>query len=186
MYYCFFDGGSRGNPGQAACGIHIRHGNKVLHEDSKFLGVLTNNQAEYEGLLFLLRYIKDHIPEGETLDISGDSQLVIYQVTGKYGTFDPKLRPLLQQVQQLLSELKHSIAFKCVPRTENANADKLVNMELDKRVKAAEQTHTITKSSLEKHVKYLNALQEIKRRCALSEPLTRGELIKLCDEALRE
>ncbi|MBP6989672.1 ribonuclease HI family protein, partial [Candidatus Shapirobacteria bacterium] len=80
----FTDGGARGNPGIAGYGIYIEDENKkTLFEEAKFLGVKTNNEAEYLGLIGALTWIEENKIESE-IEINSDSQLLVRQMQGKY------------------------------------------------------------------------------------------------------
>ena len=129
------DGRSRGNPGLAAAGIvfHDDHG-QVLKSFSKFLGITTNNQAEYQALVLALQYLKEHLsyfsPVAE-LRAYLDSELIVHQLNGLYKIKHPDIRPLSLQVFSLLEQLPFKVTFTHVPRSQNSDADLLVNQELD-------------------------------------------------------
>ncbi len=144
----FTDGGARGNPGPAACGVIIKDGqNKVIARHAKYLGVRTNNQAEYEGVLLALTEAqKFGLPrrsplidgvetEGKAgkieLDFYLDSELVVNQLKGSYKVKDADLQKLFVKIWNLSQSFK-KITYTYVPRAMNAMADRLVNEELDK------------------------------------------------------
>jgi ribonuclease HI len=123
------DGGARGNPGPAAAAAVLRTpGGDVLDEASEFLGVATNNVAEYRGLLLGLARAK---ALGATeVEVVNDSELVAKQLNGQYKVRHPAMRPLyLDAMQALRGFARWSI--RSVPRAENADADALVNQALD-------------------------------------------------------
>lgn len=131
MYTLFSDGGSRGNPGPAAYGFVIYDpAGEVLAEKSEYIGVTTNNQAEYQGIVAALEGVKD-------LNISGpltcklDSQLVVRQINGIYKMKNADLKPWLDKVRGLVAELPYKTTFVDVPREQNKHADRLVNVALD-------------------------------------------------------
>ena len=127
------DGASRGNPGHAAIGVVIEddQGGK-LRTFHRYMGVATNNEAEYQALIDGLKAIAEWKPD--RVEIFLDSKLVVEQVKGQYRVRDAKLQPLHQRVTGLLEgfqewEIRH------VERENNKGADKLANMALDERVK---------------------------------------------------
>jgi ribonuclease HI len=127
------DGASRGNPGPAAAGVVVRDltNNKNIHEAGYLLGQSTNNVAEYNGLirgLDVVLRIKD-AATGE-VHIHSDSQLMVRQVTGEYRMKSEDLRPLLQQANTRLRQLK-GWTIDHVLRDKNQRADELANMALD-------------------------------------------------------
>jgi ribonuclease HI len=128
------DGGSRGNPGPAACAFIIECGGKIIHKESKYLGKATNNIAEYKGVLLALQWIKLH----ERFFLRGvitfflDSELIVKQLNGLYRVKDEKLRELFYQTTSLFKKGNLKIIFKNIPRSKNKIADFLVNEELDK------------------------------------------------------
>lgn len=127
----YSDGGSRGNPGPAAfaflvCSID---GN-VLRQGAKFLGVMTNNEAEYLGLLAALQVARQM--EGDEVIVTMDSELVVKQVRGEYRMKAANLAPLLEEVRKLSQEFR-SFQIRHVRREDPmiSRADALVNQELD-------------------------------------------------------
>lgn len=129
IIYC--DGGSRGNPGLAGIGVYIPQFNK---EYSKFLGETTNNEAEYQAVIFALKKIK-HLIGGEKaekseIEIRTDSELIVNQLNGKYKIKEKSLIPFFIEIWNLKQDFG-DIKFIHVPREENKKADWLVNKELD-------------------------------------------------------
>jgi ribonuclease HI len=123
------DGGARGNPGPAAAAAVVSTPDgDVLDEASEFLGVATNNVAEYRGLLLGLATAK---ALGATeVEVVNDSELVAKQINGEYKVKHPAMRPLyLDAIEALRAFERWSI--RSVPRAENAAADALVNQALD-------------------------------------------------------
>lgn len=124
------DGGSRGNPGPAAGGIVVRRDDgQLLLEAAYFFGEQTNNAAEYMALLKALERVE---PLGRpAIDIVSDSELLVRQITGEYRVKSPTLAALYEQVQvRLLRVGRWSIRH--VKREQNARADALANMALDR------------------------------------------------------
>jgi ribonuclease HI len=125
----FSDGGSRGNPGEAACGVVIcdGDGNELLRR-AKRLGRLTNNQAEYEGVIYALELAGQL--GAKKLEIRMDSELVVRQLEGRYKVKNEGLKPYHRRACDLVGEFQ-SVALTHIRRTDNKEADKLVNAALD-------------------------------------------------------
>jgi len=123
----YTDGGSRGNPGPSALGVVIEDENgKILKEYSRYLGEATNNQAEYEAVIFALQKAKQlKIKE---LEIRTDSELIGKQFMGKYKIKDPDLQQLFIKAWNLRLDYDRA-DIKIIPRERNKKADKLVNQE---------------------------------------------------------
>jgi ribonuclease HI len=123
------DGGARGNPGPAAaaCVVSSPDG-EVLATRSQLLGETTNNFAEYQALLLGLRCAAEL--GAREIELVGDSELIARQLTGAYKVKNAALRPLHRAaLEQLAAFDRWSI--RTVPRSENADADALVNAALD-------------------------------------------------------
>lgn len=125
----YTDGGSRGNPGPGALGVvFIDQNGKILKEYSHYLGETTNNQAEYEAIIFALQKAKQlKIKE---LEIRTDSELIGRQLLGEYKIKDSNLQPLFIKAWNLRLDYD-KVNLKIIPREQNKAADKLVNIELD-------------------------------------------------------
>ena len=124
------DGGARGNPGPAGVGALIQDAEgRVLAELSEFLGIQTNNFAEYSGLLATLDFA---LSQGyQRLRVISDSELMVKQVQGKYKVKSPGLRPLYEQAKQKIARLE---GFEIVHalRHKNKDADRLANDAMDR------------------------------------------------------
>lgn len=134
------DGGSRGNPGPAGVGAILSDGaGKVLREGYKFVGVVTNNEAEYRGLLLGLELARKFIVEeniaGATLEVRMDSELVIKQLRGEYRVKDKNLAGLFGEVREICSANFPNLEFVHVLREKNQRADELANRAMDEAVK---------------------------------------------------
>jgi ribonuclease HI len=131
----FFDGASRGNPGEAGAGALLKdeEGN-LLWEDCLYLGRGTNNEAEYQGLLLLLGEIAKRDLRG--VQISGDSKLVIFQMKGEWKVRQPHLQLLWQKAQELAKG--RNLRYSWIPRERNSQADALSNRALDAPPKSGE------------------------------------------------
>lgn len=127
----FTDGASRGNPGLAGAGVLILNGKEEkIREEFQFLGVCTNNEAEYRALLLALT-LAEKITKG-TVCCYLDSQLTVRQLNGEYALKSEKLAVFFHQVK---NQMRHfaSVTFHHVPR-EHPNlqlADKLANKAID-------------------------------------------------------
>ena len=127
------DGGARGNPGPAGYGALIQdHEGMVLAELSEFLGIRTNNYAEYSGLLGCLQYALDH--HYPRLRVVSDSELMVKQIQGKYKVNSPDLKPLWQEARNRIARLE---AFEITHalRHKNKDADRLANEAMDRGMK---------------------------------------------------
>jgi ribonuclease HI len=137
----YTDGGARGNPGPAAAGgVILALDGTVLDEVTEYLGVATNNVAEYQALILTLRRTLEL--GCRRVDVKLDSELVVKQINGDYRVKDQKMIPLHAEVRRLLAQFDdRSVAH--VRREENRHADKLVNDVLDARAAAELERRTI-------------------------------------------
>ena len=127
----FTDGGARGNPGIAGYGVYIEDENqKMLFEEGKFLGIKTNNEAEYMGLIGALTWINEKAPEAE-IEINSDSQLLVRQMKGIYKVKAEHLKKLWATAQDLSFGKK--ISFQEIRREFNSKADALANAAMDRK-----------------------------------------------------
>ena len=131
----FTDGASRGNPGPAAAGVVIEDDQGLrLRTFHRYLGITTNNVAEYKALIDGLKAVEDWKPD--RLEVYLDSKLVVEQVNGNYRVKSLDLQPLIRQVMELRDRFP-AIEFRHVEREKNRGADTLANMALDEHVKKA-------------------------------------------------
>lgn len=127
----FTDGGARGNPGVAGYGVYIEDENKkTLFEEGKFLGIKTNNEAEYMGLIGALSWIEEKAGEAE-IEINSDSQLLVRQMKGIYKVKAANLKKLWMTAQDLCRGKQ--IEFKEIRREYNSKADALANLAMDRK-----------------------------------------------------
>ena len=125
----FCDGASRGNPGPGAYGFVLMHGEDVVFSQGARMGVVTNNVAEYEGLL---KGLEKSIELGATeLTIKSDSQLLVRQLNGQYKVKAPHIIPLVQKAKKLLVQFQ-KVEITHIPREQNSMADALCNEALDR------------------------------------------------------
>ncbi len=129
------DGGARGNPGPAGVGVTVTdEQGRVVAEASKFLGVATNNEAEYQAALLGLVTIKN-LPGGDLsadweIEHRLDSELVVKQLRGEYKIKEARLRDWADQVKALAAAFKR-VSWVHVRREQNARADELANEAMD-------------------------------------------------------
>ena len=128
-YRANIDGGSRGNPGPASYGVVIRDPRgHIVAKLKKYIGRMTNNVAEYYGLIAALDYAQSHGIRG--LHIESDSELLVKQMRGQYKVKSPELRPLFERARKMSQSLE-SFRIDHVYREQNAEADLLANEALD-------------------------------------------------------
>lgn len=127
----YIDGASRGNPGSSGVGVVFCDQNgDVIKEFYKYIGIATNNQAEYRALIFALDKLKDY--KNSKLCIYIDSEILYKQITGEYRVKDKKLRELFKQARYKIEKFPN-LEFVWIPREKNKLADKLsqkaINLE---------------------------------------------------------
>lgn len=126
----FTDGGSRGNPGPAGIGAIIYNDKKeVLATVSKFLGIATNNQAEYRAIIAALHKAKEL--GGTELEFFMDSELAVKQINREYKVKNKDLAPLFLEIHNLSLGFK-KLTFTHVRREHNQEADRLANEAMDR------------------------------------------------------
>jgi len=132
----YTDGGSRGNPGSAAIGmVFCNERGEIFKKYSQYLGdVLTNNEAEYQAVIFALNKFKSlfgkKLAQNSELEIRSDSELLTNQLNGKYKILEPKIQSFFLTIWNLKLDFK-KIKFRYISREKNKEADRLVNEALD-------------------------------------------------------
>lgn len=127
----FCDGGARGNPGPAAFGFVVYRNSQVIQKGSGYIGIATNNFAEYTAIVKALKWLeKNH--KGEELKFYLDSQLAASQLSGLYKIKDAKIREFVVEIRMIEPQFK-SVSYSHIPREKNKFADQLVNLALDSR-----------------------------------------------------
>ena len=123
------DGGSRGNPGEAAYGAVLKDAGSgaVIAERAEHIGIATNNVAEYRGLIAGLELYNEHTP-GADLEVRMDSKLVIEQMSGNWKIKHPDMKPLAMAANRLAPV---GTTWTWIPREQNTHADALLNEALD-------------------------------------------------------
>ena len=126
----FTDGASKGNPGPAGAGwVLVSDQNTDPIREGKYLGLATNNEAEYQALIFgLQRALACDVQE---IRISMDSELLVRQLNGLYRVKNPRLALLFHQVQDLLLKFSNYDIIH-VPREHNREADRMANEAIKK------------------------------------------------------
>ena len=132
----YTDGGSRGNPGKAAIGaVFCNEKEEVIKRFGEYFGDnLTNNEAEYQAVIFALKKFKavfgKKIAEVSEVEVRSDSELLVKQMSGIYKIEDEKIQKFFIEIWNLQIDFK-GVKFKAIPREKNREADKLVNEALD-------------------------------------------------------
>ncbi len=123
------DGGSRGNPGEAAYGAVLKDATTgaVIAERAEHIGIATNNVAEYRGLIAGLELYNEHTPQAD-LEVRMDSKLVIEQMSGNWKIKHPDMKPLAMAANRLAP---FGTTWTWIPRERNKHADALLNEALD-------------------------------------------------------
>lgn len=141
----FTDGGARNNPGPAAVGVYIsaeggsaRGGETINKKYAEYIGEKTNNEAEYEALIFGLKKIKALVGKGEAkrseIECFLDSELVVKQLSHEYKLTEKHIQELFLRVWNLMLDFE-SVKFYHISREKNTVADALVNQALDEKEK---------------------------------------------------
>ncbi len=127
----YSDGGSRGNPGPSASGFVIMNDREhVIHEGGMYLGITTNNQAEYHGVRLGLEKALEM--GARTVEFRIDSLLVVNQMNGLYKIKNRELWPINERIRELVAKFD-KVTFGHVRREFNQLADGMVNKILDAR-----------------------------------------------------
>jgi len=131
LFKIYTDGGSRGNPGpSAAAGVIFSPEHKLLVEVKEFLGIQTNNYAEYKGLIITLKKCVQH--RITRVEVFMDSKLIVEQLNGNFKVKSESLKILFDEVKELLKSFE-TITFTHLRRELNKHADSLVNEVLNQK-----------------------------------------------------
>ena len=124
------DGGSRGNPGPSAYGAVVIDGatGEVIAQLAEYLGVATNNFAEYSGAIAGLRHAAE-VDSDASVEVRLDSRLVVEQMSGRWQIKHADMRELAKQARAAFPPAQ--VSYTWVPREQNRRADALVNAALD-------------------------------------------------------
>lgn len=127
----YVDGASRGNPGKAGAGAVILDSEgRVIKRLSRYLGIVTNNMAEYSALIMALTEATSI--GADEVRVYADSELVVKQINGHYKVKSPDLLPLYSKALSLLKGFK-SFKISHIYREKNKEADRLANEAIDKK-----------------------------------------------------
>ncbi|WP_225830812.1 bifunctional RNase H/acid phosphatase [Streptomyces sp. NK08204] len=136
------DGGSRGNPGPAGYGAVVSDAatGETLAEAAEYIGVATNNVAEYRGLLAGLRTAHALDP-GATVHVRMDSKLVIEQMSGRWKIKHPGMKPLAAEAGRVFPPGR--VTYEWIPREQNKHADRLANEAMDAGTKGEQWSASV-------------------------------------------
>lgn len=130
------DGGSRGNPGPAGYGAVVIDPvtGETLAEAAEYIGVATNNVAEYKGLIAGLKAAKALVPDASAdgalqVRVRMDSKLVVEQMSGRWKIKHPDMKPLAAEAARILPA--SAVTYEWIPREKNKHADRLANEAMD-------------------------------------------------------
>ncbi|MEU8693372.1 bifunctional RNase H/acid phosphatase [Streptomyces sp. NPDC048665] len=142
------DGGSRGNPGPAGYGAVVSDAatGETLAEEAEFLGVVTNNVAEYRGLLAGLRAAHALDPTA-TVHVRMDSKLVVEQMSGRWKIKHPDMKPLATQARSVFPP--DQVTYEWIPRERNKHADRLANEAMDAGTKGETWSPASSRAALD-------------------------------------
>jgi len=127
----YIDGGSRGNPGDSAVGVFACDADdRPVAAFGRFLGTMTNNEAEYNGLLAALEWA--HQEDVQELHVKSDSQLMVRQMNGQYRVKSANLKPLFEEAKRRTRQFPRFV-IEHVRREGNVDADRLANLAMDAR-----------------------------------------------------
>jgi ribonuclease HI len=142
----YTDGASRGNPGKSGAGILILDENGLqVASLNEYLGISTNNEAEYKALIIALEFLSGMANDGDA-DITEvlfllDSQLLVNQMNGVYSVKSANMLPLYRKARKLIDDIKKAalkrrgnllkVKFRHIPRELNKDADRLANLAID-------------------------------------------------------
>ncbi len=124
--HAYTDGASRGNPGESGIGVIVKdEEGKPLLKLAAYIGLATNNLAEYTALLTLLKRVKEF--DCQRLIVHSDSELMVRQMNGEYRIKNPEISKYYKEIQGILRASPFKFEIKHVPRETNHEADQLAN-----------------------------------------------------------
>lgn len=136
-FIIYTDGGSRSNPGQAAAAFIIQNKESdILAQEGKYLGVATNNEAEYQAVYLALEKLKQDFTSKlpAEVEVKSDSRLIVQQLCGQFKIKNSKLKILYEEIKKL-EDMIGKIQYVYIPRSQNFLADNLVNIILDNQAR---------------------------------------------------
>jgi ribonuclease HI len=173
------DGGARGNPGPAGYGVSIEdESGKKVAELSEFLGVRTNNFAEYAGLIAAIAYAVAH--KHDALAVVSDSELLVKQMNGQYKVRAPDLITLHKRAQETARQLAW-FHISHVRREQNRDADRLANEAMDSGMPGGQSVRANAYEKKPQPATQKEAAGVVKngRVEFLGDPLPEGTLVKI-------
>lgn len=129
VWQLYIDGASRNNPGPAGVGIAIFKNGAPFLKNGFFVGIRTNNQAEYLALLFGLCMLERCIASGDHVEIFSDSQLLVRQILGQYKIKNQGIQQFAFVAKQIVMQQRYSITH--IERKLNKDADAMANYGID-------------------------------------------------------
>jgi ribonuclease HI len=133
MLKIYSDGGSRGNPGHSAFAVVACKNDKIIHQHTEYIGICTNNVAEYRGLIYAVGYALDS--KEDNVEFIMDSKLVIEQMKGTYKVKAKNIVEMHRDVKAMVSNIRN-VTFTHVNRTDKmiTIADSLLNRTMDENI----------------------------------------------------
>jgi ribonuclease HI len=127
----YTDGGSKGNPGPSSIGGVFYLDKKRIFDFKKSIGIATNNDAEYKALIEALEKVSSYelgVMKVTQIQFYSDSRLMVNQIKGLFKVKDGKIKEYVFKIRSLEQEIKMPIFYYLVPREQNQEADRLVNL----------------------------------------------------------
>lgn len=137
----YVDGASRHNPGLSGAGVYLLKNNVPVVKQGFFLGIKTNNQAEYSALLLGIFFAQRHMAPEDVLLINTDSELMVKQLSGEYKIKNSHLLILYNCIKERLATMNYAVRH--VMRKDNSIADKLANLGIDKKLPVPQEFYTL-------------------------------------------
>lgn len=132
----YTDGGARGNPGISGYGVVVYDQSKqIIYSESKFLGIKTNNEAEYMAQVAALTWLKDNVEKLsiDEVDFYSDSQLMVRQMQGIYKVKAGNLLELYNVAKTIVNSFSFKTKYHDIRREFNKAADELANQAMDNK-----------------------------------------------------
>ncbi|MFA6066147.1 MAG: ribonuclease HI family protein [Candidatus Babeliaceae bacterium] len=140
-WHLYVDGASRHNPGLSGAGVYLLKNDVPVVKQGFFLGIKTNNQAEYFALLLGVFFAQRHMGPDDILLINADSELMVKQLIGEYKIKNESLFKLYTCVKARLEGINYAVRH--VMRKDNGVADKLANLGIDKKLPVPQEFYTL-------------------------------------------
>jgi ribonuclease HI len=141
----YIDGAAKGNPGPAGIGVVLRDADNVLVKNiNRFIGIATNNVAEYTALITGMEEARKL--KFKEITINTDSELLAKQLGGEYKVKSPALKDLHSKVSRLLDDFGY-VSINNIPREKNKDADRLANKAISDSLKVKVGKSFVLKSS---------------------------------------